>query len=108
VPRCTSTPVDAVHPPEVTSKAVAPRQMVVVIALGTIIAVSTIVAAIGVLAASVVLVHTVEMTNSLAWQSVLHVAVAGTFMQISLLSFMFVSEKYRQWRSMAQQSSRAC
>ena len=79
-----------------------------VIALGTIMAVSTIVAAIGVLVASIVIVHTVEMTHSLALQSVLHVAVAGTLTQISLLSFVFVSEKYRQWRSMAQQSSRAC
>ena len=66
-----------------------------VIALVTIIAASTLVAAIGVLAACVVLVQTVEMTDSLARQTVLSLAGAGTLVQISLLAFMFVWEKYQ-------------
>jgi hypothetical protein len=35
------------------------------------------------------------MTDSLAWQSILHLAFAGSLVQISLWSFMFVWEKYR-------------
>jgi hypothetical protein len=66
-----------------------------VIALVTIIAVSTLVAAIGVLAACVVLVQTVEMTDSLARQTTLSLAGAGTLVQVSLLAFMFVWEKYQ-------------
>jgi len=66
-----------------------------VIALVTIIAVSTLVAAIGVLAVCVVLVQTVEMSDSLARQTILSLACAGTLVQVSLLAFMFVWEKYR-------------
>ena len=57
------------------------------------VAVSTMVAAIAVLANLVVLVYTVEMTNPLAWQAVVALAIAGTLMQISLLSFMVAWEK---------------
>lgn len=63
-----------------------------VIALA-MVAVSTMVAAIAVLANLVVLVYTVEMTNPLAWQAVVALAIAGTLMQISLLSFMVAWEK---------------
>jgi len=106
MPRWTAAPVDALQPPEVTRKAFTLRQWVMVIALGTIIAVSAIVAAIGVLVASVVRIRTVEMTSSLALQAVLEVAVAGTLAQISILSFTFAWEKYRQWRTAAQHSNR--
>jgi hypothetical protein len=67
-----------------------------VIALVMIVAVSTLAAAIAVLAACVVVVQTVEMTDSLAWQTVVNLALAGLLTQIALLSFMFVWEKYRQ------------
>jgi hypothetical protein len=66
-----------------------------VIGLVTTVAVSTLVAAIGVLAVCVEIVQTVEMTDSLAWQTVLNLAVTGSLVQISLLSFRFVWEQYR-------------
>lgn len=74
------------------------------IALAAIIAVSTMIAAIALLANRVVLVSTVDMTYTLATQTLVAVAVAGTLTQISLLSFMFVWEKYQQWRTDAQRS----
>jgi len=77
------------------------------IALGTISAVSTLVAAITALASSVVPVRTVEMTSSLSLHAVLDIAIAGTFAQISLLSFVFVCEKYRHWRTGAWRSNGA-
>ena len=68
------------------------------------IAVSTMIAAIALLANRVVLVSTVDMTYTLATQTLVALAVAGTLAQISLLSFMFVWEKYQQWRTDAQRS----
>ena len=68
-----------------------------VIGIATIIGVSTIVAAIAVLASLVVPVRTIEETGSFSLQVVIDVAVAGTLTQISLLSFVFVWEKYRRW-----------
>ena len=94
MPLWTSAAVAAPRLPEISPKAISPSRPWV-IALVTIIAVSTLVAAIGVLAACVVVVQTVEMTDSLARQTVLNLAVAGSLVQISLLSFMFVWEKYR-------------
>ena len=94
MPLWTSAAVDAPRLSESSPKAISPSRPWV-IALVTIIAVSTLVAAIGVLAACVVVVQTVEITDSLAWQTVLNLAVAGALVQISLLSFMFVREKYR-------------
>jgi hypothetical protein len=94
MPLSTSTTVDTPRLAEISSKAISSRRPWV-IALVTIIAVSTLVAAIGVLAAGVVAVRTVEMTDSLASQSILQLAFAGSLVQVSLLSFMFVWEKYR-------------
>ena len=94
MPLWTSAAVAAPRLPEISPKTISPSRPWV-IALVTIIAVSTLVAAIGVLAACVVVVQTVEITDSLAWQIVLNLAVAGVLAQISLLSFMFVWEKYR-------------
>ena len=62
------------------------------------------IAAIALLANRVVLVSTVDMTYTLATQTLVALAVAGTLAQISLLSFMFVWEKYQQWRTDAQRS----
>ena len=94
MPLWTSAAVAAPRLPESSPKAISPSRPWV-IALVTIIAVSTLVTGIGVLAACVVVVQTVEITDSLAWQTVLNLAVAGTLVQISLLSFMFVWGKYR-------------
>jgi hypothetical protein len=68
------------------------------IAVGTVVAVSTVVAAVAVLAASASARHTVDMTDSVALRAVFDVAFAGTLAQISLLSSVFVWEKYRHWR----------
>ena len=65
---------------------------------------ATKIAAIALLANRVVLVSTVDMTYTLATQTLVALAVAGTLAQISLLSFMFVWEKYQQWRTDAQRS----
>jgi hypothetical protein len=94
MPLSTSGAVDAPRLAKISPKVISPSRPWV-IALVTMIAVSTLVAAIGVLAAGVVVVQTVEMTDSLAWQSILHLAFAGSLVQISLWSFMFVWEKYR-------------
>ena len=75
-------------------KAISPRRPWV-IALVTIVAVATLFAAIAIVTYCVVVVQTVEMTESLAAQTVLNLAVAGSLAQISLLSFMVVREKYR-------------
>ena len=91
MPLWTSADVAAPRLPEISPKAISPSRPWV-IALVTIIAVSTLVAAIGVLAACVVVVQTVEMTDSLARQTVLNLAFAGSLVQISLLSFMLVWE----------------
>ena len=101
MPLWTSADVAAPRLPEISPKAISPSRPWV-IALVTIIAVSTLVAAIGVLAACVVVVQTVEMTDSLARQTVLNLAVAGALVQISLLSFVFVWEKYRHAKLPAQ------
>ncbi len=94
MPLWTSAAAATPRLPKISPKAISPSRPWV-IALVTIIAVSTLVAAIGVLADCVVVVQTVEMTDSLARQTVLNLAVAGGLVQISLLSFMFVWEKYR-------------
>ncbi len=94
MPPWTSTAADAPRLAEIPPKAISPSRAWVM-ALVTIIAVATLVAAIGVLAACVVALQTVEMTDSLARQTVLNLAVSGSLVQISLLSLMFVWEKYR-------------
>ena len=91
MPLWASPAVDAPRLAEISPKAISPRRPWV-IALVTILAVSTLVAAIRVLAVCVVALKTVEMTDSLARQTVLNLAFAGSLVQISLLSFMLVWE----------------
>ena len=92
MPLWTSAAVDAPRLAEISPNAISPSRPWV-IALVTIVALSTLLAAIGVVAARVVVVQTVEMTDSLASQIVLSLAVAGSLVQISVLSFMFVWEQ---------------
>lgn len=91
MPLWTSAAVDAPRLAEISPNAISPSRPWV-IALLTIVALSTLLAAIRVVAACVVVVQTVEMTNSLARQTALNLAVAGSLVQISVLSFMFVWE----------------
>ena len=90
MPLWTSPAVDAPRLAEISPKAISASRPW--IAFVTIIAVSTLVAAIRVLAVCVVALKTVEMTDSLARQTVLNLAFAGSLVQISLLSFMLVWE----------------
>ena len=93
MPPWTSASLDAPRLAEISPNAISPSRPWV-IALVTIVALSTLVAAIGVVAACVVVVvQTVEMTDSLAWQTVLSLAAGGSLVHISVLSFMFAWEE---------------
>jgi hypothetical protein len=91
----TSAAVDAQRLAEISPNAISPSRPWA-IGLVTIVALSTLVAGIGIVVSGCVeVVQTVEMSDSLAQRTVLNLAVAGSLVQISVLSFVFAWEEYR-------------